>query len=71
MAYAHARMPLPLSLAFLGIGAARRMHFTSASERPALLRRVYYARLAAYFAFGTGSLLSFFDLSKGHERKLI
>jgi hypothetical protein len=64
-------MPLPLSIAFLGMGVARRMHLTSASERPALLRRVYYARLAAYFAFGTGSLVSFSDLSKGHERKLI
>ena len=41
-------MPLPLSLAFWGLGAARQFHSAGATARPYLLRRVYYARIMAY-----------------------
>lgn len=45
-------MPLPLTLAFLGMGAARRFHAASVAERPGMLRRAFYARVATYAAVG-------------------
>lgn len=45
-------MPLPLSLAFWGMGAARRFHSASAAVRPLILSRVFYARVALYVVTG-------------------
>ena len=45
-------MPLPLTLAFWGISAARRFHSASATVRPVMLRRAYFARVATYALVG-------------------
>lgn len=51
-------MPLPLTLGMLALRAARRMHTASAAERPMLLRRVYFARVAVYGVCSAGALLN-------------
>lgn len=41
-------MPVPLTIAFWAMSAARRYHSVPTFERPFRLRRVYFARLTAY-----------------------
>ena len=64
-------MPLPLSLAFMGMKFAKQMHSAPVFERPFLLRKIYYARFGAYVLFGVSSLIAFSnssEASKGSSR---
>ena len=49
-------MPLPLSLALVALGTARRIHTTGAAERPKILKEVYFARVIGYTVGLTGVL---------------
>jgi hypothetical protein len=64
-------MPLPLSLAFMGMKFAKQMHSAPVFKRPFLLRKIYYARFGAYVLFGVSSLIAFSnssEASKGSSR---
>lgn len=49
-------MPLPFSIAFMAMQFSRRMHNAPVHERPKILRKVYFLRVAAYVAVGASSL---------------
>ena len=44
-------MPLPLTIGLIALRAARQVHTTPAVQRPRLLKKVFYARMAGYGMF--------------------
>ena len=56
---AHHKMPLPLSLAFFAMRAARSFHAAPSFERPLMLRKVYFARLVGYSGAAIAGVASF------------
>ncbi len=57
-------MPIPLTIALWAMKAAKQYHSVPTFERPFRLRKVYFARLIAYFLAISGLATSKFNLIK-------